>query len=132
MLIFLWNSWYLELILKRCPRTKKNTSGKHWQLPSLQQPQEQLLQQILLQFLTQVSFWKCLCSYTCDIIHPIANHLCAYWPTPLGNEVPQLVPCPGVDDPKVFPPGALYVPHLCFGLTKPPPPKLLEPRVCLG
>ena len=69
MFIFLWNSWYLELILKRCPRSKNDTSGKHWQLPSLPQPQEQLLQQILLQFLTPVSFWRCLCSYTCEIIH---------------------------------------------------------------
>ena len=58
----------------------------------------------------------------------------SYFPTPLGNEVPQLVPCPGVADPKVFPPGALYVPReMGFGATKPPPPKpLVPPTVCLG
>jgi len=54
--------------------------------------------------------------------------LLLYLPTPLGNEVPQLVPCPGVADPKVLPPGALYVPReMGFGATKPPPPKPLEP-----
>ena len=67
MYIILWYSWYLGISMSKTGPTKTPTSGKHWQSPCRQQPQEQLLQEIPLRFLTPRLSWRHLCSDTCNM-----------------------------------------------------------------